>query len=37
MHYVPIIEPVMDEGTYLLKGKWYWENTYQPFQEKKAR
>lgn len=34
MHYVPIIEPVMDEGTYLLKGKWYWENIYQPFQEK---
>lgn len=34
VHYVPIIEPVMDEGTYLLKGKWFWENTYQPFQEK---
>ena len=33
IHYVPIIEPVMDEGTYLLKGKWYWQNTYQPFEE----
>jgi len=33
IHYVPSIEPVMDEGTYLLKGKWYWQNTYQPFEE----
>jgi 4-amino-4-deoxy-L-arabinose transferase-like glycosyltransferase len=33
IHYVQIIEPVMDEGTYLLKGKWYWEGTYQPFEE----
>ncbi|MGV8025673.1 MAG: ArnT family glycosyltransferase [Anaerolineaceae bacterium] len=33
IHYIQIIEPVMDEGTYLLKGKWYWEGTYQPFEE----
>ncbi len=33
IHYVQIIEPVMDEGTYLLKGKWYWQNIYQPFEE----
>jgi len=33
VHYAHIIEPVMDEGTYLLKGKWYWEGTYQPFEE----
>jgi 4-amino-4-deoxy-L-arabinose transferase-like glycosyltransferase len=32
IHYAHIIEPVMDEGTYLLKGKWYWDGTYQPFE-----
>lgn len=33
LHYARIIEPVMDEGTYLLKGKWFLEGTYKPFQE----
>ncbi|HOJ01081.1 MAG TPA: glycosyltransferase family 39 protein [Anaerolineaceae bacterium] len=33
VQFVKTIEPVMDEGTYLLKGKWYWEGTYQPFEE----
>ena len=33
IHYAQIIEPVMDEGTYLLKGMWYWNDTYQPFEE----
>ncbi len=33
VEYTKTIEPVMDEGTYLLKGKWYWEGTYQPFEE----
>ncbi len=33
VQYTHTIEPVMDEGTYLLKGKWYWEGTYQPFEE----
>lgn len=32
VQYTRTIEPVMDEGTYLLKGKWYWEGTYQPFE-----
>lgn len=27
------IQPVMDEGTYLLKGKWLIDGTYQPFQD----
>lgn len=26
------IQPVMDEGTYLLKGKWMIDGTYRPFQ-----
>jgi len=33
VQYTKTIEPVMDEGTYLLKGKWYWEDTFQPFEE----
>ena len=33
VQYTHTIEPVMDEGTYLLKGKWYWEGTYHPFEE----
>lgn len=27
------IQPVMDEGTYLLKGKWMIDGTYRPFQD----
>ncbi len=33
VHYARIIEPVMDEGTYLLKGKWYLDGTYEPFED----
>jgi hypothetical protein len=31
--YAHIIQPVMDEATYLLKGKWFLDGTYQPFQD----
>jgi len=31
--YIHHIQPVMDESTYLLKGKWFIDGTYQPFQE----
>ncbi|HAF61763.1 MAG TPA: hypothetical protein DCK95_05510 [Anaerolineaceae bacterium] len=33
IQYTKIIEPVMDEGTYLLKGKWYLDGTYEPFED----
>jgi hypothetical protein len=32
-YYMHHIQPVMDESTYLLKGKWFIDGTYQPFQE----
>jgi hypothetical protein len=31
--YIHHIQPVMDESTYLLKGKWFIDGTYQPFQD----
>ena len=31
--YVHHVQPVMDESTYLLKGKWFLDGTFQPFQE----
>jgi len=31
--YIHHIQPVMDEGTYLLKGKWFLDGTYTPFQD----
>ena len=32
-YYMHHIQPVMDESTYLLKGKWFIDRTYQPFQD----
>lgn len=32
-YYIHHIQPVMDESTYLLKGKWFIDGTYQPFQD----
>lgn len=32
-YYIHHIQPVMDEGSYLLKGKWFIDGTYQPFQD----
>ena len=33
MHYIHHIQPVMDEATYLIKGRWYWEGFYTPFED----
>ncbi len=33
IQYAHNIQPVMDETTYLLKGKWFLDGTYQPFQD----
>jgi len=33
LHYARITLPVMDEGTYLIKGRMYLDGTYEPFQD----
>ncbi|HEY59911.1 MAG TPA: glycosyltransferase family 39 protein [Anaerolineae bacterium] len=33
VRFAHITLPVMDEGTYLIKGKWFLDGTYHPFQE----
>lgn len=33
INYIHHIQPVMDEGSYLLKGKWFIDGTYRPFQD----
>ncbi len=33
LHYARITLPVMDEGTYLIKGRMYLDGTYVPFQD----
>ena len=32
-NYTHYIQPVMDESSYLLKGKWFINGTYKPFQD----
>lgn len=33
VHLIHHIQPVMDEASYLLKGRWFLEGTYTPFQD----